>query len=147
MAPLALKQIPLMHNGMSSHCLFLKSMRLLFYWAILILVCRLNRWFMQSYSLNCERIDIRIIQAEIATGVHKGKRVFIPRIIFTSPESELQFTPRRRQFPVRLAYCNIINKGQGQSLKTVGIFIPSTKAIFRHGQLYVGLCRVLIQQD
>ena len=64
----------------------------------------------------------RVIDAEIATGVHKQKRVFIPRIILTSSESELPFVLRRRQFPIRLAYCITINKGQGQSLETV-VFI------------------------
>ena len=85
---------------------------------------------------------ISIIDGEIATGVHKGKLVFIPWIILTFPKSELPFTLRRRQFPVRLAYCIRINKGQGQSLKTVGIFLPSPEAIFSHGQLYVVLRRV-----
>ena len=84
----------------------------------------------------------RVIDGEIATGVHKGKRVFIPRIILTSSEFELPFILRRKQFPVRMAYCITINKGQGQSLKTVGIFLPSPEAIFSHGQLYVALSRV-----
>ena len=83
--------------------------------------------------------SIRIIDAEIATSVHKGKRVFIPRVILASPESELPITLRRRHFPVRLVYCLTINKGQGQSLKSVGIFIPSPEAIFSYGQLYIAL--------
>ena len=33
----------------------------------------------------------RLIGAEIATGAHKGKRVFIPRILLTLSESELPF--------------------------------------------------------
>ena len=83
----------------------------------------------------------RVIDAEIATGVHKHKRVFIPRIILTSSESELPFI-LRRQFPIRLAYCITINKGQGQSLETVGLYLPSPEAIFSHGQLYVAMSRV-----
>ena len=83
----------------------------------------------------------RVIDAEIATGMHKQKRVFIPRIILTSSESELSFILRRRQFPIRLAYCITINKGQGQSLETVGLYLPSPEAIFSHGQLYVALSR------
>ena len=84
----------------------------------------------------------RVIDAEIATGVHKQKRVFIPRIILTSSESELPFVLRRRRFPIRLAYCITINKRQGQSLETVGIYLPSPEAIFSHGQLYVAMSRV-----
>ena len=74
--------------------------------------------------------------------MHKQKRVFIPRIILTSSESELPFILRRRQFPIRLAYCITINKGQGQSLETVGLYLPSPEAIFSHGQLHVALSRV-----
>ena len=68
--------------------------------------------------------------------------MFIPRIILTSSESELPFVLRRRQFPIRLAYCITINKGQGQSLETVGLYLPSPEAIFCHGQLYVAMSRV-----
>ena len=74
--------------------------------------------------------------------MHKGKRVFIPRIIPTSPESEHQFTLRRRHFLVRLADCITINKGQSQSLKTVSISLPFPEAIFSQGQLYVALSKV-----
>ena len=82
------------------------------------------------------------MDAEIATGMHKQKRVFMPRVMLTSSESELPFIFRRRQFPIRLAYCITINKGQGQSLETVGLYMPSPEAIFSHGQLYVALSRV-----
>ena len=84
----------------------------------------------------------RIIDAEIATGVHKGKRVFIPRIPMTPTDTDFPFVLRRRQFPIRPAFCITINKGQGQSMENVGIFLPSPEAIFSHGQLYVALSRV-----
>ena len=48
----------------------------------------------------------RVIDAEIATGIHKHKRVFISRIILTSSESELPFILRRRQFPCAI-FCRI----------------------------------------
>ena len=76
----------------------------------------------------------RLIDAEIATSVHKGKRVYIPRILLSPSESGLPLILRRRQFLIRLAYCITINKGQGQSLDTVGIYLHSSEAIFRHGQ-------------
>ena len=79
----------------------------------------------------------RVIDAEITTGVHKHKRLFIPRIILTSSESELPFILRSRQFPIRVANCITINKEQGQSLETFGIYLPSPEAIFSDGQFYV----------
>ena len=125
-------------NGMPPHRLSLKK-----YNSIMLLrnldppggLCNGTRLIVRDFTN-------RVIDGEIATGVHKGKRVLIPRIILTSSEFELPFILRRKQFPVRMAYCITINKGQGQILKTVGIFLPSPEAIISHGQLYVALSRV-----
>ena len=124
-------------NGMPSHRLFFKR-----YASIILLrnldpdegLCNGTRLIIKAF-LN------RLIDSEIATGVYKGKRVFLPRILLTSSESELPFILRRRQFPIRLAYCISINKGQGQSLDTVGIYLPTPEAIFSHVQLYIALSR------
>ena len=125
-------------NGMPSHRLFLKR------FASIILLRNLDP---DESLCNGTRLIIRaflnrLIDAEIATGVNKGKRVFLPRILLTSSESELPLILRRRQFPIRLAYCITINKGQGQSLDNVGIYLPTPEAIFSHGYLYVALSRV-----
>ena len=86
----------------------------------------------------------RLIDSEVATGSHVGNRVFIPRIpLLTPTDSEFPFILKRRQFPIKPAFCITINKVQGQSLETVGISLPSPpEAIFGHGQLYVALSRV-----
>ena len=92
-------------NGMPPHRLFLKK-----YASIILLrnleptdgLCNGTRIIVREFSIR--------INGEIAKGVHKGKRVFIPRVILTSPESELPFTLKRRQFQIRLTNCITINK-------------------------------------
>lgn len=79
-----------------------------------------------------------LIEATILTGCAKGEVVFIPRIPLIP--SDLPFTFKRTQFPVRLAFAMSINKSQGQSLKVVGIDLRDD--CFSHGQLYAALSRV-----
>jgi hypothetical protein len=82
----------------------------------------------------------RVIQAQILTGTHAGKKAFIPRIsLDTSMSAGLGFILRRRQYPIRLAFGMSINKAQGQSLDRVGIYLNNP--VFTHGQLYVALSR------
>ena len=87
-------------------------------------------------------ISSHVIDAEIATGAHRGNRVFIPRIVIIPSETDFPFVLRRKQFPIRPAFCITINKGQGQSLESVGVFLPTPEVIFSHGQLYVAISRV-----
>jgi ATP-dependent DNA helicase PIF1 len=84
-----------------------------------------------------------VIEAEIATGHHKGRRIFIPRIILLPAESyNVPFKLRRGQFPIRLAFALTINKAQGQTIPSIGIFLPDH--VFCHGQLYVAMSRAQI---
>ena len=79
------------------------------------------------------------IEAEIMTGIYKGKRILLPRIQLTPSDVELPFILCRRQFPVRLAYSMTINKSQGQTFNKVGIYLG--RPCFTHGQLYVAFSR------
>ena len=61
------------------------------------------------------RLHNNVCDCEVLTGVRKGERVLIPRIVLT------------------------INKSQGQTFEEVGIYLE--KACFGHGQLYVAFSR------
>jgi len=58
-----------------------------------------------------------IIDVEIAIGLDKGRRVFIPHLsIIPSDIERMPFTFRRQQFLLRPAFTMNINKAQGQTL-------------------------------
>ena len=49
----------------------------------------------------------------------------------------------RQQFPVCLSFALTINNAQGQTIPTVGIYLPDH--VFSHDQLYVALSRGVSQ--
>jgi ATP-dependent DNA helicase PIF1 len=85
------------------------------------------------------RLARRLIVAEIVGGSHAGTVLNILRITTSSKGNHWPFTLLRRQFPVQLAFAMTINKAQGQTMGTVGIYLP--ELVFTHGQLYVALFR------
>ncbi len=85
------------------------------------------------------RLAHRLIIAEIVGGSHAGTVLNIPRITTSSTGNHWPFTLLRRQFPVQLAFAMTINKAQGQTMGTVGIYLP--EPVFTHGQLYMALSR------
>ena len=85
------------------------------------------------------------IEAELATGKGKGKRYFLPKMPITPSDADCPIMIKRIQFPIRAAFAMTINKAQGATLNTVGIYLNDP--VFSHGQLYVALSRVASQSD
>ncbi|XP_065640379.1 uncharacterized protein LOC100208098 [Hydra vulgaris] len=122
-------------SGMPVHCLKLK---------IGAVIMLLRNLVLKAGLCNGTRLIVRALQnnyidGQVLTGVSVGKRVFVPRVQLTQSDSNLPFTLKRRQFPVRLAYSMTMNKSQRQTFDKNGIYLKNP--CFSHGQLYVACSR------
>ncbi|KAK1384638.1 Helicase-like protein [Heracleum sosnowskyi] len=80
------------------------------------------------------------IECEILYGSHVGTKQLILRIEMVPTDTVWPFEFKRTQFPIQICYAMTINKSQGQSLDTVGLYLP--RAAFSHGHIYVAISRV-----
>ena len=87
----------------------------------------------------------RVLDVLLISGSKAGTRVYIPRLVLAPKNPDLPFILRRRQLPVKLAWCMTLNKAQGQTLVRVAIYLFTQ--VFSHGQLYVGLSRAGSSKD
>ncbi|XP_015960692.1 uncharacterized protein LOC107484657 [Arachis duranensis] len=85
-------------------------------------------------------LGTNVIGADIISGSNVGDKVFITRMNMIPSDMVIPFKFQHRQFPVSLSFTMTINKSQGQTLSTVGLFLR--RPVFCHGQLYVALFRV-----
>ncbi|XP_016195333.1 uncharacterized protein LOC107636328 [Arachis ipaensis] len=81
-----------------------------------------------------------VIGADIVSGSNVGDKVFISRMNMIPSDTVIPFKFQHRQFPVSLSFAMTINKSQGQTLLTVGLFLR--RPVFCHGQLYVAVSQV-----
>ena len=84
-----------------------------------------------------------VIEAEVLTGCARGDTVFITRIPIIP--TDLTFTFKRLQFPLKMAFDMTINKAQGQTLQVAGLHLENQ--CFSHGQLYVACSRVSCSEN
>ncbi|XP_074352666.1 uncharacterized protein LOC141691811 [Apium graveolens] len=77
------------------------------------------------------------IECQILCGSQVGTKHLIPRIDMVPTDRIWPFEFKRTQFPLQVCFSMTLNKSQGQSLDTVGLYLP--RSIFSHGQLYVAI--------
>ncbi|KAJ7294489.1 hypothetical protein O6H91_Y254000 [Diphasiastrum complanatum] len=70
------------------------------------------------------RLGRQVIEAEIVTETNIGGRALIPQIPLVPINSDLTFKLYTVKFTIRAAFVMTINKAQGQTMETVGLYLP-----------------------
>ena len=61
-------------------------------------------------------ISSHVIDAEIATGTHRGNRVFIPRIVMIPLETDFPFVPDENNFQFVLHFALLLTRVRARVL-------------------------------
>ena len=110
-----------------------------------IVMClrNINEVLRNGTRLRVIRLEDKFIIGKVITeGPHKGKEEVVFMIKLISSETDFPFQFSRRQLPLRHSYCLTIHKSQCQTFQRIGLYLPTDKQCFTHGQLYVALSRV-----
>ena len=102
-------------NGLPPHKLTSKK------GAIIYIVRNLNSntGLVNGQKLKIMKLYRYSIFAKIINGGYAGNIVFLPRITLTPNNNEIPFAMSRRQFPIRLAYAQTINRSQRQTYNDI----------------------------
>ena len=104
---------------------------------LIMLLRNLNpkKGLLNGTRLKVTKLELFVIEGKIISGSNIGRKV----IILRSSDPNFPVKMKRRQFSILPAFAMTINKSQGQSFESVGVYLP--EEIFAHGKLYVALTR------
>ncbi|GAU26226.1 hypothetical protein TSUD_224170 [Trifolium subterraneum] len=83
-----------------------------------------SRGLYNGTRLIVTRLGQFVLQAQVMSGENIDEPILIPRISMSPSRSPIPYKLVRRQFPISVSYAMSIEKAQGQSLDSVGLYIP-----------------------